>query len=511
MKGKAMNNRRLLYLALIVATLTIGVVIGTIVSGGVKAGAQKSATLVIPDPVSLSNEFSRIADTLAPAVVNISTEGTVEPATTQRRRQQPPNPFGGQDPFDFFDFFGSPDQPPGPARNLGTGFVVDKAGYILTNHHVVDRASKIVVRLDDKSEHQAKVVGSDSETDLAVIKIDVGRDLPVARMGNSDPVKTGDWVLAIGSPFGFDHTVTAGIISAKGREGVGQQFQSFLQTDAAINPGNSGGPLVNMAGEVIGINTAIISNTQQFAGLGFALPSNTAVQIYNQLIDTGKVTRGSIGVGYKADPALLRAFGLKPDAGVVVERVEPGGPASKAGIRVGDIITAIDGKPITSSTSLLDIVANARVGSSVQIKVIREGNEMTIPLTIEDRTLVFPELARGGNPDDGAPGEGATARVGIRVQPITRDMVNQLRLDSADGVIISSVEPGSVAQEAGLSRGWIISGMVINGARQNIRNLDEFNRVEGRLRSGMDVAFVVMRPNPSTGAYQSAFVPLTIP
>jgi serine protease Do len=516
-KGEAMNNRRLLYLTLIVATLTIGVVIGTIVSGGVKAGAQKSATLVIPDPVSLSNAFSQISTALEPAVVNINTEAAVEPAANQRRGQnQPRNPFG-QDPFDFFDFFGGPDQSPDfRQRGLGSGFIVDKAGYIITNHHVVDKATKILVTLDDKSEYQAKLIGSDPETDLAVIKIDVGHDLPVAKMGNSDPVKTGDWVLAIGSPFGFDHTVTAGIISARGRDNVSRngQFQSFLQTDAAINPGNSGGPLVNMAGEVIGINTAIISENRQSAGLGFALPSNTAVRIYNQLIQNGKVTRGSIGIQYTSnpDPALFRAFGLKPDAGVLVQDVMSGSPAAAAGLRSGDIITEINGSKISNGSSLLDIVANAPVGSTVQVKLIRDGAERTIPVTIGDRAKVIEERADNTSPDErGQPGEGTQAKLGIRVQALTPDLVRQLGLDSEDGVLISAVDSGSVAQDAGLSRGMVITGVVIRGQRVSIRNMDDFRRAEGMFRSGTDVALMVLARNSATNEYRSTFVPITIP
>src|SRR5881397_3307743 len=277
-----MTKKRLLYLTLIIATLTIGVVIGTVVSGGVKAGEQKAQALVIPDPVSLSNAFTQIAANVAPAVVNINTEAAPENTTVRRgdRNNNPNNPNNPNnrnrnprefDPFDFFNFFGGPDAPDRSerVRNLGTGFIVDKAGFILTNHHVVDKATKIMVRLEDKSEFQAKLIGSDADTDLAVVKIEAGRDLPVLKLGNSEAVKVGDWVLAIGSPFSLDHTVTAGIISAKGRNrlpgGSGNDFQSFLQTDAAINPGNSGGPLVNMSGEVIGINTAIISETRQSA------------------------------------------------------------------------------------------------------------------------------------------------------------------------------------------------------------------------------------------------------
>ncbi|HYR91655.1 MAG TPA: Do family serine endopeptidase [Terriglobia bacterium] len=509
-----MTQKRLLYLTLIIATLTIGVVIGTIVSGGVKATGelQKSAALVIPDPVSLSNAFSQIAANLDPAVVNINTEATVETPVRGRNNQRDRN---NVDPFDLFDFFGgTPDAPDRKARNLGTGFVVDKAGYILTNHHVVDKATKIMVRLDDKSEHQAKLIGSDSETDLAVIKIDVNRDLPVARLGNSDAVKVGDWVLAIGSPFSLDHTVTAGIISAKGRQniaGTSNQFQSFLQTDAAINPGNSGGPLVNMAGEVIGINTAIISETRQSAGLGFALPSNTAAKVYNQIVMSGKVTRGGIGVGYNEDPALCRAFGLKSDCGVVVQNVLEGGPAAKAGIQPGDVITEINGTKITGGTVLLDVVANASVGSTLRAKINREGKEQTVSIAVVDRAEVVSGRATNEVPDNNDQSETAQERLGIRVQPITPELARQLRLDSAEGVIISSVDSGSIGEDAGLAPRMIITRIIAGNQKVDIRNVDDFRRAERLLKSGTDVAFMIMQRNPTTNRYQSGFLAVTIP
>ena len=516
-----MTKKRLLYLTLIVATLTIGVVIGTIVSGGVKAGEQRAQALVIPDPVSLSNAFAQIAANLAPAVVNISTEAAPENPTRSRndrnRNPQDPRQF---DPFDFFNFFGNPDLPDRneKVRSLGTGFIVDKAGFIVTNHHVVDKATKITVRLEDKSEYQAKVIGSDEETDLAVVKIEAGHELPTAKMGNSDSVKVGDWVLAIGSPFTLDHTVTHGIISAKGRDtlpgGGNRPFQSFLQTDAAINPGNSGGPLVNMAGEVIGINTAIISDTRQSAGLGFALPANSAVKVYNQLVQNGKVTRGGIGISYKVEQnsALCRAMGLKSDCGVIVDSVTPGLPAAKAGIREGDVITEIDGTPISNTTVLLDSIASTPVGKTIRIKINREGREMTIPVTVADRSAVLQ--ANGGerenSPDRNDQGEASPARLGIRIQDITPDMVRQLRLPSQDGVYVSAVDPDSPADEAGITRGTIIT-RVIAGTNQrfDVRNVDEFRRIERNLKSGQEIALGVLQQRG--GQYRSGFVPLTIP
>jgi serine protease Do len=502
------------------ATLTIGVVIGTIVSGGVKAGEQKAQTLVIPDPVSLSNAFSQIAANLAPAVVNISTEATAEaPARSRTNPNRDPRQF---DPFDFF--FGDPNAPDRAerGRNLGTGFIVDKAGFIVTNQHVVERAAKITVRLEDKSEYQAKVIGSDQDTDLAVIKIEVGRDLPVAKMGNSDAVKVGDWVLAIGSPFTLDHTVTHGIISAKGRDtlpgGTSTGFQNFLQTDAPINPGNSGGPLVNMAGEVIGINTAIISQTQQSAGLGFALPSNVAVKVYNQLVQTGKVTRGGIGIGLPvpadSNPGLCRAQGLKSDCGVVVNSVTPGLPAAKAGIRQFDVITEIDGTKVTNQAVLLDLIGSSPVGSTVRIKVLRDGKEMTIPVTIADRATVL-EAGNVGEPNDGLdrgqPGETSPARLGIRIQDVTADMVRRLRIPSQDGVYVSSVEPDSAADDAGITPGTIITRLVAPDQRSDIKNVADFNRIERTLKSGDTIAFEVLQAPERGGQYRPRLVPIMIP
>jgi serine protease Do len=515
-----MTKKRLLYLTLIVATLTIGVVIGTIVSGGVKAGEQKAQALVIPDPVSLSNAFAQIAANMAPAVVNISTEAAPEnPTRTRNDRNRNPQDPRQFDPFDFFNFFGSPDLPDRneKVRSLGTGFVVDKAGFIVTNHHVVEKATKITVRLEDKSEYQAKVIGSDEETDLAVIKIEAGRDLPTAKMGNSDAVKVGDWVLAIGSPFTLDHTVTHGIISAKGRDtlpgGGTRPFQSFLQTDAAINPGNSGGPLVNMAGEVIGINTAIISDTRQSAGLGFALPANSAVKVYNQLVQSGKVTRGGIGISYKVEQnsALCRAMGLKSDCGVVVEAVTPGLPAAKAGIRPEDVITEIDGVPISSTSVLLETIANTPVGKTIRIKINREGRDMTIPVTVADRSEVLQANVgdRDNGPDRNDQGEATPARLGIRIQDITPDMVRQLRLPSQDGVYVSAVDQDSAADEAGITRGTIITRVIAGNQRYDVRNVEEFRRVERNLKSGQEIAFTVLQQRG--GQYRTGFVPLTIP
>src|SRR5437016_6765762 len=296
------RQRKILASAFVALTLLVGILIGSLVSGRVSAtkgfgfAGTNATALTVPDPIPATNTFAGIVNKVEPAVVNIATTQVLERKQSSRKRRS--QPYDQDDPMqDFFDRFfdGRPDGPPQADRSLGSGVIVDKRGYILTNNHVVEQATKIQVQLNgDTARYTAKVVGVDEETDLAVIKIDANKELPVAKLGNSDGVQVGDWVLAIGSPFGLQATVTAGIISAKDRGGIGQQFQRFLQTDAAINPGNSGGPLVDLAGEVIGINTAIITGRRGYEGVGFALPSTTAIRVYDQDRKSTRLTRGSI-------------------------------------------------------------------------------------------------------------------------------------------------------------------------------------------------------------------------
>src|SRR5437016_6097927 len=371
------NANRLASTLVILFTLALGILIGTIVSGGVRGQERKTAEatpLRMPEPRQLSNQFTQISKAIEPAVVNINTESTVKP-TVRRRGQNP----GGDDensPFgDFFDkFFGGQGGDAGPVRerSLGSGVIVDAKGFIITNRHVIEKADRIRVRLQDDPpgvQHDAKVIGSDQETDLAVIKIEVDHGLPTAKIGSSDALQVGDWVLAIGSPFGLQATVTAGIVSAKGRNIVpNRQFQSFVQTDAAINPGNSGGPLVNMASEVVGINTAILTETNAYAGVGFAMPSNTLVNVYNQLIGTEhRVTRGSIGVEFAAQPvpAIARVYGVQ--SGVTISNVVAGSPADSAGLKVGDTITSVDGKDVKNGDELVADIANRKPGSKAKL------------------------------------------------------------------------------------------------------------------------------------------------
>jgi serine protease Do len=470
------------------------------------APQQQAAGL--PEPLQLSATFSRIAKRVEPAVVSITAEVQRPPAAANRRRRgnpEPTDPFGGEE---------NPQNQSPRGSAEGSGFIVDRSGYIITNHHVIEGATKITVRLDDKSEYAARLIGSDSGndgTDLAVLKIEVGKDLPFLKLGDSDAAGSGDWVLAIGNPFGFNQTLTAGIISAKGRVNVGSQFQSFIQTDAAINPGNSGGPLVNMAGDVIGVNTMIASQTGSFEGLGFALPSNTVAIIYRQLLSAGKVTRGWIGISYDPEPdaALFHALGLKDTHGVIIDNVTSGGPAEKAGLLAGDIITAVDNIGVSAGSELVEIVSRSPIGRSIPVKLFRDNSERVLNVQIDDRAKASGETEKAEAPIESEKVPAKT--LGIHVQSLTPQTARQLGLDRSDGVTITSVDANGLAADAGLARNMVIKRVYADGQDFEINDSDDFHNVEGRLKSGMSVALMLMVRGRATGEYRTTFVSVTMP
>jgi serine protease Do len=517
-----LKNRRWVYSFSIVATLALGILIGTVVSYGVKGKeGQKSSDatpLTVPSPKQLSNAFSQIAKQLGPSVVNINTESTIKNPHRRRGEQQNPDDEdggggnGGMDDF-FNRFFGGQGGQGDGAireRSLGSGVIVDAKGYIVTNRHVVEKADRIRVRLQDDPpgvQHDAKVIGEDQETDLAVIKIEMDRAVPWAKMGNSDSMQVGDWVLAIGSPFGQVGTVTAGIVSAKGRDIVpGRQFQTFIQTDAAINPGNSGGPLVNMDGEVIGINTAILSETNAYAGVGFSLPSNTVVQVYNQLIGPDhRVARGSIGIMFDAveNPAITRVYGA--GSGVTVSSVVPGSPADQAGLKVYDTITTVDGHKVTKGAELVADIASRKPGSKVELGFLRNGKQQNTTVTIADRAKLF--AARLG--EDQESGDDSTpkqSKFGATVRRLTPEMAERLDVPAGKGVIVQEVKPQSFAEDINLGRGDVI--LEIN--KQPVNSEEDFAKVESSLKSGQDVVFLV-RPRGATRQDGTVFLAGTLP
>jgi serine protease Do len=461
-----------------------------------------AAPLALPDPVPSSNSFASIVNRVEPAVVNIATTQVMDRKSARRHGG------GDDDPSEdfFFHFFdGRPDAGPRTERSLGSGVIVDKSGFILTNNHVVEQATKIQVTLNgDTTKYTAKVVGVDEATDLAVIKIDAGRELPFAKLGNSDGVQVGDWVLAIGSPFGLNATVTAGIISAKDRAGIGQQFQRFLQTDAAINPGNSGGPLVDMAGQVIGINTAIITGSRGYEGVGFAMPSSTAINVYDQLVKTGRVTRGSIGVSFQEElgtnQITLKSLGAP--YGVVIEGVEPGSPAEKAGLKGGDVITAINGMAVKTGNDLVNPIAAAPIGSKVKITYFRDKQQKETTATVEDRTRVFPNTQGSVNstPEDNAPAE-----FGLHVESLTPTRAEHVGIEGQKGVVVTEVDPASFADDAGFQPGDVISA--VND--QAVTSMEEYRKAVGGLKPGQNVVFKILRRNGDR--VMTMFLPGVVP
>jgi len=542
---RRLRYRRLASTFTILATLSAGILIGSVVAHGVHGQESKQAAkidtsdatpLKIPAPRDLSTDFTRIAKEVGPAVVNIST--VTLPKEQQRRHQRgfSSSPFGqqqgpdnggdGQDqgPNNFQDFFNhffggapgmGPDESGQERESLGSGFIVDPRGYIITNNHVIDKADKIWVRLSTDPNNgfmqgrPATVVGVDKATDIAVLKIkaDPGHPYPTVKMGNSEGAQVGDWVIAIGSPFTLSQTVTAGIVSAKNRTinpGVSGQYQHFIQTDAAINPGNSGGPLLNMAGEVIGMNTAIYTESGTYAGIGFAMPANTIIDVYNDLIGPEhKVVRGSIGISFQPNlpSAVAHVYGFKN--GVLVSSVQSGFPADKAGLKAGDIITTVDGKPIKDGDALVNIISARKPGSTIQLGYLRNGQQHTANVTIADRTKMLAAMTQGpsgeNNPEENN-NQNEQAKLGITVTDLPQGAPAGLH-----GVLIQSVKPGSFADEIGLNEGWVI--IAVN--RHPVNNLNDFRAIAAGLKSGEDVAFEVVDPRqPNAGnGYRGGTLP----
>jgi len=431
-----------------------------------------------------SGSFAQVAEAVGPAVVNINTIMRGGGGRT------PVEEFFG-DEF-FRRFFGEGPERPQQQRSLGSGVIVDASGIALTNAHVVERATEIEIVTAEGKKHKAKVVGIDKRTDLAVLKLQGGGPYSAAVLGDSDKIKVGDWVLAIGSPFGLQQTVTAGIISAKGRS-IGQgPFDDFLQTDAAINPGNSGGPLVNMSGEVVGINSAILSRSGGNVGIGFSIPSNMARRIYTELVARGKITRGWLGVSIQPlTPELAKSFGLKEPKGVLIADVVKDSPADKAGLVSGDVLMEFDGKKVDAPQDLQKVVAVTAPGKGVPIRVWREKGEKTLEIKVgetpEDTAQLEPS-AKGKN------------LLGLETRPITPEIARQLNLRTTEGVVVARVEEEGPAAEAGLQRGDVIRE--IN--RQRIRSVQDYERATQGLKSGDRVTVLLQR------GQQSLYVAFTV-
>ena len=365
-------------------------------------------------------------------------------------------------------------------RGVGSGFAIDRKGYILTNDHVVKDADQIKVKLADGKEFEAKVIGRDPKTDLALVKIEASPDLQPLQLGNSDDLKVGSWVVAIGSPFGLEQTVTAGIVSAKGRVLGSGPYDNFIQTDASINPGNSGGPLVNMKGEVVGINTAIIADGQ---GIGFAIPINTAKEIVPQLEEKGHVTRGWLGVGIQeVTPALAKSFDMKEKKGALVSHVFKGGPAEKAGIEQGDIILGFDGKEIADSKDLPRIVASTPVGKTVTVKLSRNGKTV-------DRQVKVGEMEE----KTAAVKTPSHKSLGISVQDVTPEIARDLRLKKGSGVVVTRVEPGSPAADAGVLTGDVIQEV----NRKPVKDVEDFTQKIEKAKDQDNILLLIQRGQSS--------------
>ncbi len=452
-----------------------------------------SQTAENPAPAVLAPEtFAVLAKKISAAVVNISTEKVMKrPGTSRRMPGMPggpgpgqPSPFGPEDPFkDFFEKFFGEMPKEFKSRSLGSGFIFDRDGYIITNNHVIEGADKIKVKLVDGREFKATIKGRDPMTDLALIKIEsANHDLPVLSLGDSNAMQVGDWVLAVGNPFGLSHTVTQGIISAKGRVIGAGPYDDFLQTDASINPGNSGGPLVNLNGEVVGINSAIVATGQ---GIGFAIPSSMASSIIPQLKEKGSVVRGMLGVQIQmVTPELAKSFGLKEPMGALVAEVNPGSPAAKAGLQRGDVIVNFNGTPIKEMHELPRLVAGTPPGKTATLKVLRNGKEKDFTITIAE---LKPEMMT--RPGEMEEGESEKSSLGMTVQELTPHLAQNLQLKETSGVVVVQVEQGSPASDAGIRSGDLIEE--INGIP--VKNFKDYNAQLANQKPGSSLRFLMKR------------------
>ena len=435
----SVNRARAFALAL---ALALGLGLGYAAPSVTFGQAAQTPSAPLPSPADLSRTFVGVAKQVKPAVVNIA---VVEKAKRQTR--------GGAEALPQipgFPPFGQ--MPPGPRRGNGSGVIVSADGYILTNNHVAGEADEIKVKLADGREFKASLVGADPETDLAVIKIEAA-GLPYAKVGDSSKLEQGEWVIALGSPFGLEQTMTAGIVSAVGRDLRSGQYDNYIQTDASINPGNSGGPLVNMQGEVIGINTMIFSRSGGSEGIGFAVPASLAAKVYTQLVKSGRVTRGYLGLTLQAvTPTLAKTVGYAGTEGALVgDLADAGSPAAKAGLRSGDVIVEFNGRPVKSPKQLTELVADAPVGRAAQVKYVRDGRAETTSVTLAERPGRKEQaLAKDVDADEEA------GKLGISVATVTPEVAGELKLKIGSGAVIESVQPGSPAAEAGLRRGDVI-------------------------------------------------------
>ena len=528
-----MRQQKLLSLTLLMVTLAVGIVIGTLVNTGVHAArsqavAPDASPLSVPSAVQLGNEFSKLAKKLEPSVVYITADYTPKQVASPRKRNQPQDDEDkdsndeGMDLFRHFFRNGPFGSDPSPRafkqEQSGTGFIVDKNGYIITNNHVVSKVDRIKVKLhtDDSTDYRARIIGVDPETDLAVIKIDPRSPLTPVTIGNSDAIQVGDWAVAIGSPFGLEASVTAGIVSALGRDIGALQLQRFIQTDAAINPGNSGGPLLNIRGEVIGVNTMIATQSGGYQGIGFALPMNMVARVYNDIIREGKVVRGSIGIEWDKSnkPELLKALGAKQ--GVLVNRVQKGGPADKAGIKEDDIIVGLNGKTVKDGEDLVGRVSELPVGSQANVDVDRNGKRMEFKLNIMDRAEVFkdhPQFAElKQKEDEPSKIEGTQAKFGMKIRTLTDADREGMGLQGKSGVVVMSVDPGSFAEDIGI----LEKDVVLSINRQAVSSVEDVRKIQGALKAGDPVAFRITRSNQlasrgRNAQWTSFFVSGTLP